>query len=57
MKARLEQALSRAGVDHQIETYPARHGWVLRDTPAHDPQAAERHWSTLVGLMDAVLKG
>src|SRR5579871_5994596 len=31
MKARLEDALTKAGVDHQIETYPAKHGWVLRD--------------------------
>src|SRR5439155_23057076 len=33
MKARLEQALTAAGVNHVIETYPARHGFVLRDTP------------------------
>jgi carboxymethylenebutenolidase len=56
MKARLEDALSRAGVDHVIETYPARHGWVLRDTPAHDAAACERHWKTLLNLMDGALK-
>lgn len=55
MKARLEQAFSQAGVDHLIETYPAKHGWVLRDTPAHDAQAAARHWTTLVQLMDQKL--
>lgn len=49
-KARLERALTEAGVDHLIETYPARHGWVLCDTPAHDPVAAERHWDTLLEL-------
>lgn len=55
MKARLEQALTDAGVDHTVETYPAKHGWVLRDTPVHDPVAAERHWQTLVALFGAVL--
>jgi len=56
MKQRLEQALTEAGVDHRIETYPARHGWVLRDTPAYDPAAAERHWQTLLALFDATLR-
>jgi carboxymethylenebutenolidase len=56
MKARLEDALTRAGVDHTIETYPARHGWVFRDTPVYDAAAAERHWQTLVALLDAKLK-
>jgi carboxymethylenebutenolidase len=57
MKARLEEALTSAGVDHVIETYPAKHGWVLADTPVYDAAAAERHWTTLVALMDAKLKG
>jgi carboxymethylenebutenolidase len=56
MKARLEQALTQAGVDHKIETYPARHGWVFRDTPVYDAAAAERHWQTLVALLDSRLK-
>ena len=57
MKQRLEEALTAAGVDHVIETYPgARHGWVPTDTAAHDPKSAERHWETLLALFDAVLK-
>ena len=56
MKARLETALTEAGVDHTIETYPAKHGWVLRDTPTYDAAAAERHWLSLVALLDAKLK-
>ncbi|HTS87489.1 MAG TPA: dienelactone hydrolase family protein [Gemmatimonadales bacterium] len=56
MKDRLERALTEAAVDHQIETYPARHGFVLRDTLAYDPAASERHWKTLVALLDSVLK-
>jgi carboxymethylenebutenolidase len=55
MKARLEAALTSAGVDHTIETYPAKHGWVFRDTPVYDAPAAERHWQTLVALFDATL--
>jgi carboxymethylenebutenolidase len=54
-KERLERALTDAGVEHTVETYPARHGWVLADTPAHDQVAAERHWETLLGLLAETL--
>ena len=56
MKTRLEEALTKAGVDHKVETYPAKHGWVFRDTPVYDAAQAEHHWQTLVSLMDAVLE-
>ncbi len=56
MKARLEQALTDAGVDHLIETYPAKHGWVPSDMPAYDAAEAEHHWRTLVPLFDDTLK-
>src|SRR3984885_9183402 len=56
MKQRLEQALTQAGVDHRIETYQAKHGWVFRDTPIYDAAAAERHWQTMFALFDATLK-
>ncbi len=55
-KARLEQALADADVDHVVETYPAKHGWVPSDMPVHDPAQAEHHWQTLVPLFDGVLK-
>jgi len=55
MKTRLEDALTQAGVDHRIETYPAKHGWVFRDTPVYDRAASERHWETLLTLLDAKL--
>src|ERR1700733_5531939 len=55
MKARLETALTEAGVDHKIETYQAKHGWVFRDTPVYDAAAAERHWQTLSALLDTTL--
>jgi carboxymethylenebutenolidase len=55
-KVRLGEALTSAGVRHTIETYPARHGWVPTDTPAHDPPSAERHWQTLVDLLRQTFK-
>jgi carboxymethylenebutenolidase len=56
MKAKLEEALTDAGVDHTIETYPAKHGWVFRDTPVYDEAASERHYASLIALLDAKLK-
>jgi carboxymethylenebutenolidase len=56
MKARLEAALTEAGVDHKIETYPAKHGWVFRDTPVYDAAASKRHWQTLLALFNETLK-
>lgn len=56
MKARLEKALTHAGVDHKIETYPARHGWVFPDFPVYDAAASERHWQTMLALFDSKLK-
>jgi carboxymethylenebutenolidase len=56
-KARLEDAMREAGVDAVVETYQARHGWVPSDTAAHDPVAAERHWTTLFRLFGETLQG
>jgi carboxymethylenebutenolidase len=56
MKRLLQEAFVKAGVDHTIETYPAKHGWVFRDMPVYDAAAAERHWQTLLALFDATLK-
>lgn len=53
-KQALIDALSAAGVDHKVETYPAKHGWVLRDMAAYDAACTERHWETLVPLLDGV---
>jgi carboxymethylenebutenolidase len=55
MKRRLLAALTDAGVDYELETYPARHGWVLRDTPVFDAAACERHWQKLLELFAARL--
>jgi carboxymethylenebutenolidase len=56
IKARLEEALAAAGVDHRVEIYAgARHGFVPRDTPAHNAEAAERHFRELRTLFAGTL--
>jgi carboxymethylenebutenolidase len=55
-KARLDAALTAAGVDHTIETYPAKHGWVFRDTPTYDEASTERHWKSLLAFFGTTLK-
>jgi carboxymethylenebutenolidase len=52
---RLGLALAAAGVEHAMETYPAKHGWVPSDTPVHDAAQAERHWRTLLALFSETL--
>jgi len=45
-KARLEAALTVAGVDHRVETYAgAKHGFAVPDLPVYDEAAAARHWN------------
>jgi carboxymethylenebutenolidase len=57
MAARLETALTQAGVDHRCEIYAgARHGWTMTDFPIYDEAAAERHWRELFALFDATLR-
>ena len=41
----LDKALTAAGVEHTIETYPAGHGFAVPDNPPYDAAAAERHWT------------
>jgi carboxymethylenebutenolidase len=55
-KTRLEKALTEAGVDHLVETYPgARHGFAVPDVPVFDPAAAERHWAAMLKLFHETL--
>lgn len=51
-KQMLEEALSAAGVDHQIETYAgARHGFAVPGQPTYDAAASERHFVALLALL------
>jgi carboxymethylenebutenolidase len=52
----LEKALTDAGVDHTVETYPARHGFAVPDTATHDAAAEERHWAALEELYGGALR-
>lgn len=54
-KQRFDKALTEAGVEHTIEQYHARHGFVPPDTPAYDPAAAKRHDETLFALLKTTL--
>jgi len=53
----LEEALSEAGVDHTVETYPALHGFAVPDNPTYDADAAARHWRALDDLYGQMLAG
>ncbi|MDB4975248.1 MAG: hypothetical protein JWN48_3589 [Myxococcaceae bacterium] len=56
-KQRLDAALAAAGVSYKLETYEgARHGWVPPDSLVYHPEAAERHWRSLLSLFAATLQ-
>lgn len=56
-KARLEKALTDAGVPHVVETYEhARHGFAVPDMPVYNGEAAERHWHALRELFERTLR-
>jgi carboxymethylenebutenolidase len=54
-KQRLAEALTQSRVDYTLDTYPARHGWVPSDTPAHDPIQSERAFQALFTLLASTL--
>src|SRR6201996_6106615 len=51
----LEKALTAAGVEHTIETYPAAHGFAVPDNAPSDAAAAERHWNAMRDFFGAHL--
>ena len=60
-KDKLKQSFAAAHVPAQIEVYPAKHGWCVRDmpkesgAPIYDPTQAERAWAKLLALYKAAL--
>ena len=52
---RLSTALTDAGVDHTLVTYPAAHGFAVPDNPTYDEAAAARHWQALEELYGSTL--
>ncbi len=56
MAARLEEALTQAGVSYVAETYAgALHGWMVPDFPVYNHEAADRGWKALLALFDRTL--
>jgi len=57
MAARLEAALTEAGVRHSCKIYEgAAHGWTKPDFPVYDPVATARGWAEALALFDRDLK-
>lgn len=51
-RQRLQEALAAAGVKYVLEVYEgAKHGFAVNEHMAYDREAAERHWTTLTGLL------
>ena len=58
MAARLEAALTQAGVRYRAEMYAgAAHGWMVPDFPVYDRDAADRGWKAMMALFDSTLRG
>lgn len=56
-QARLEEALTQAGVRHQAEVYVgAAHGFTMEDTAAYNAEATERHFERLLDLLGRTLR-
>jgi carboxymethylenebutenolidase len=56
-KETLIKAFQDSKVDSIVETYPgAKHGWVPSDSLVYNREASERHYQTLIALLDAKLK-
>jgi carboxymethylenebutenolidase len=53
--ARLSKALTDAGLDHELVTYSAAHGFAVPDNPTYDEAAAARHWQALGDLYASAL--
>jgi carboxymethylenebutenolidase len=57
MAARLETALTQAGVRYGSETYAGAHGWMKPDFPVYNHAAAERGWAEIFLLFARNLGG
>lgn len=49
--AQFEADLKAAGGRYVSETYPAAHGWSIKDGPVYDEAQAERAWRNLTGML------
>jgi len=51
----LREAFAAAGLEAEIEVYPAAHGWCVPDSDVYDEPEAERAWSRLLALFEKSL--
>jgi len=51
-KPTLERAAERFGIPHEIEVYPAQHGWCVLDSPSYDREQAERAWARMLAVFE-----
>lgn len=49
-KSELRKAADAAGRPAEVEVYPADHGWCVADSPAYDPNAADKAWQRMLAL-------
>ncbi len=53
-KTALRNAAKAAGRPAEVEVYAADHGWCVPDTPAYDPDEADRAWRRMLALFSAL---
>lgn len=51
----LRETYDKAGLNAEIEVYPAQHGWCPPDSAVYDEAQAERAWSRLLALFETSL--
>ena len=51
----LRSAFDQAGVEAEIEVYPAMHSWMTADSAVHDAAQAERGWNRMLERFGAAL--
>jgi carboxymethylenebutenolidase len=51
----LRAAFAAAGLEAEIEVYPAAHGWCPPDTQVYDEEQSERAWSRMLAMFETAL--
>lgn len=49
-KTQLHKAADAAHRPAEVEVYPADHGWCVPDSPAYDPNAADKAWQRMLAM-------
>ncbi len=51
----LRETFAKAGLNAEIEVYPAQHGWCPPDSAVYNKEAAEKAWSRMLALFEKSL--